>query len=95
MRSLGHHPLRASFGSKGIGLRRVTTTSGFGDIGNVLRLKGHAGRIRTTTTTTKAGNGTKDIGAVRTTTMAAGANMITSGATGITTDVRMRTATSR
>ena len=60
MRSLGHPPAEASFGSKDIGRRRVTVTSGSGDIGSALPLKGRTGRIRTTTTIAKAGNGTKE-----------------------------------
>jgi hypothetical protein len=39
-------------------------------------MKGHTGRIRTTTTIAKGGNGTKDIGTARTTTTAIGAIMI-------------------
>ncbi len=75
--------------------RRVTVTSGSGDIGSVLRLKRRTGRIRITTTIAKAGNGTKGIGTERTTTTAVGATMIVGGGMVITTIVGMSTTTSR
>ena len=80
MRSLDHLPAQASFGLRVTGHRRVTITSGSGDIGSVPRLRGHTGRIRTTTTIAKAGSGTKDIGTTRTTTTAIGATMVMGGA---------------
>ena len=92
MKSPGLLQRRNSFGSRGIGDQWVTTTSGCGDIGSVRRLKGRAGRIRITTTTAKAGNGTKDIGAVKTTTPAIGGNMTIGGHI---TDMKMTTAISR
>ena len=95
MRRLGRLLAPASFGSKDIGHRLATVTSGCGDIGSVLRLKGHTGRIRTTTTIAKAGNGTKDIGIARTTTTAIGATTIMGGAMVITTTVSMSTTTNR
>jgi len=84
MKSLGLHPNRNSFGSKDIGDPLVTTTGGCGDIGSVLRLKELTGRIRTTTTTGKVGNGTKDTGTVRTTTMTIGGTMIVGGGIAMT-----------
>ena len=87
--------VRVSRGSKDIGHRRVTVTSGSGDTGSVLRLKGHIGRIRTTTTIAKGGNGTKDIGTARATTTAIGAIMIKGGGTAITTNTSMSTTTKR
>ena len=42
----------------------------------VLHMKGHTGAIRIMTTIAKAGECTRDIGTVRTTTMAAGETMI-------------------
>ena len=69
-------PTRDSFGSKDIGDRWVTITSGFWDTGSVPRLREHTGFIHTTTTIAKAGNATKDIGTTRTTTMAIGASMV-------------------
>jgi hypothetical protein len=58
-------------------------------------LKGHTGRIRITTTTAKAGNGTKGIGTASTTTTAIGATMIVGGGMVITTTVGMSTKTDR
>ena len=91
MKSPGLLPTRDSFGSKDIGDRWVTITSGCGDIGSVLRLKGRIGRIRTTTTIGKAGNGTKDTGTVRTTTMTIGGAMIRDGRIVMTTTRGMST----
>ena len=54
----------------------VIITGGFGDVGTVLRTKGHTGAIRTMTTTEKAGECTRDIGTMRTTTTAIGETMI-------------------
>jgi hypothetical protein len=59
-----------------IGNQLVTITGGFGDAGTVLHMKGHTGVIRIMTTTEKAGECTRDIGTMRTTTMAAGETMI-------------------
>ena len=53
-----------------IGNQLVTVTGGSGDAGTVLHMKGHTGAIRTTTTIAKAGECTRDIGTMRTTTMA-------------------------
>ena len=60
-----------------IGNRLVTITGGSGDAGTVLHMKGHTGAIRIMTTIAKAGECTRDIGTMRTTTMAAGETMIT------------------
>jgi hypothetical protein len=62
---------------------------------SVLRLKGHTGRIRITTTIAKAGNGTKGIGTASTTTTAIGTTMIVGGDMVITTTVGMSTKTDR
>ena len=94
MRSPDRLPAQASLGLMAIGHRRVTITSGFGDIGSDPRLKVHTGRIRTTITIAKAGSGTKDIGTARTTTTAIGATMVMGGAIAITTTMT-RTATNR
>jgi hypothetical protein len=91
MKSPDRLPTRASFGSKDIGDRWVTITTGFGEIGSVLPLKGHTGHIRTTTTIGKAGTGTKGIGTTRTTTMAIGGTMIVGGGIVITTIKGMKT----
>ena len=93
MRSPRPLPMRDSFGSKDIGDRQVTITSGSRDIGSVLLLKGHTGRIRTTTTIRKAGNGTKDTGTTRTTTTTIGATTIASGGIAMTTTKGMSTTT--
>ena len=85
MRSLDLLPMRVSSGSKDIGHRRVIITSGSEDIGNILRLKGHTGCIRITTTIVKAGNATKGIGTTRITTTVIGASMIMGGIITITT----------
>jgi hypothetical protein len=58
-----------------IGNQLVTITGGSGDAGTVLRIKGHTGVIRITTTIAKAGECTRDIGTMRTTTMAIGENV--------------------
>ena len=84
-------PTRDSFGSKDIGDRSVTITGGCGDIGSVLRLKEPAGRIRTTTTIGKAGNGTKDTGTTRTTSMTMGGTVIVDGGIAIMTTRGMNT----
>jgi hypothetical protein len=81
----------ASFGSKDIGDQWVTITSGCGDIGSVLRLKEHTGHIPTTTIIRKVGNGTKDTGTERTTTMTIGGTTIVGGGITITTTKGMRT----
>ena len=91
MKNLGFLPTRDSFGSKDIGDRQVTITSGSRDIGSVLLLKGHTGRIRITTTIRKAGNGTKDTGTTRITTMTIGETMIVGGGIAMTTIREMRT----
>ena len=91
MKNLGFLPTRDSFGSKDIGDQWATITSGCGDIGSVLRLQGHTGRIRITTTIRKAGNGTKDTGTTRTTTMTIGETMIVGGGIAMTTIREMRT----
>jgi hypothetical protein len=67
--------LQTSSGWMDIGNRLVTITGGSGDAGTVLHMKGHTGAIRTMTTTGKAGKCTRDIGTMRTTTMAAGETM--------------------
>ena len=68
-----------------IGNQLVTIIGGSGDAGTVLHMKGHSGVIRTTTTTGKAGKCTRDIGTMRTTTMATGEIMIMIGTIMITT----------
>ena len=84
-------PTRDSFGWKDIGDRWVTITSGCGDIGNVLRLKEPTGRIPITTTIGKAGNGTKDTGTMRTTTITIGGTTIVDGGIAIMTTREMST----
>ena len=59
-----------------IGNPLVTITGGSGDAGTVLHLKGHTGVIRIMTTTAKGGECTRDIGTMRTTTMATGETTI-------------------
>ena len=95
MKNLGFLPTRDSFGSKDIGDQWATITSGCGDIGSVLRLQGHTGRIRITTTIRKAGNGTKDTGTTKIMTTAIGAPTIMGVAIVITTTTTMETATNR
>ena len=73
----GPPPDAGFVGSKDIGGRWVTITSGFGDTGSNPRLREHTGFIHTTTTIAKAGNATMDIGITRTMTMVIGANMVT------------------
>jgi hypothetical protein len=62
----------------------VIITSGFGDVGTVLPMKGHTGAIRITITTGKAGKCTRDIGTMRTTITATGETMIVITTTMIT-----------
>lgn len=91
MKSPHLRPTRDSFGSKDIGDRCVTITSGCGDIGSALHLREPTGRIRTTTTIGKAGNGTKDTGTATTTTMTIGETMIVDGGIAIMTIKGMST----
>jgi hypothetical protein len=56
-------------------------------------MKGHTGRIRTTITIGKAGNGTKDTGTTRTTTTTIGGTTITSGGIAMATTKGMSTTT--
>ena len=70
-----------------IGNQLVTITGGSGDAGTALRMKGHTGVIRTMTTTEKVGKCTRDIGTMRTTTMATGETMIMIATIMITTTV--------
>jgi len=76
MRSMDRLRVRASSGWMDIGNQSVTTTGGSGDAGTGLHMKGHTGVIRIMTTTAKAGKCTRDIGTMRTTTMATGETMI-------------------
>ena len=91
MKNPGLLLMRDSSGSKVIGDPWVTTTNGCGDIGNVPRLKEHTGRTRTMITIRKAGNGTKDTGIAKTTTMTIGGTMIGGG--GIATTMTRGTST--
>ena len=59
-----------------IGNQLVTITGGSGDAGTALRMQGHTGVIRITTTIAKAGKCTRDIGTMRITTMATGETTI-------------------
>ena len=76
MRSMDRLQVQASSGWKDIGNPLVTITGGFGDAGTALLMKGPTGLIRIMTTTAKAGKCTRDIGTMRTTTMATGETMI-------------------
>src|SRR5713101_4596749 len=76
MRSVDRLQVQTSSGWMDIGNRLVTITGGSGDAGTVLHMKGHTGAIRIMTTIAKAGECTRDIGTMRTTTMAAGEAMI-------------------
>ena len=76
MRSMDRLQVQTSSGWMDIGNQLVTTTGGSGDAGTGLHMKGHTGVIRTMTTTEKAGKCTRDIGTMRTTTMATGETMI-------------------
>src|SRR5260370_11234501 len=76
MRSGDRLQVQTSSGWMDIGNRLVTITGGSGDAGTVLHMKGHTGAIRIMTTIAKAGECTRDIGTMRTTTMAAGETMI-------------------
>ena len=95
MKNPGRLPRLSSFGLRDIGHRWVIITSGCADIGSVLRLKEHAGRIPITTTTSKGGNGTKDTGTTKIMTTAIGAPTIMGVAIVITTTTTMETATNR
>ena len=77
MWSMDRLQVQTSSGWMDIGNRLVTITGGSGDAGTVLHMKGHTGAIRIMTTIAKAGECTRDIGTMRTTTMAAGETMIT------------------
>ena len=77
----------------GRGVKQLRAGNGCGDIGNVRHLKEHTGRIRTMTTIGKAGNGTKDTGIARTTTMTIGGTMIEGG--GITPTMTRGMSTKR
>src|ERR1700730_8906836 len=76
MRSMDRLQVQASSGWMDIGNQLVNVTGGSGDAGTVLHMKGHTGVIRIMTTTAKAGKCTRDIGTMRTTTMATGETMI-------------------
>src|ERR1700730_9315365 len=76
MRSMDRLRVRASSGWMDIGNQSVNVTGGSGDAGTLLHMKGHTGVIRIMTTTAKAGKCTRDIGTMRTTTMATGEAMI-------------------
>ena len=84
MKSRGLLPVQGWCGLKAIGNRWVTATDGCGGIGSVHHLKVHTGRIRTMTTTAKAGCCMKDIGTAKTTTTITGEIMIADGGMGIT-----------
>src|ERR1700730_11414492 len=85
MRSMDRPQIQTSSGSMDIGNQLVTITGGSGDAGTVLRIKGHTGVIRITTTIAKAGECTRDIGTMRTTTMAIGENVAMIATIAITT----------
>jgi len=68
--------VQTSSGWMDIGNPLVTITGGSRDAGNVLPMKGPTGAIRTMTTIAKAGECTRDIGTMRTTTTATGESMI-------------------
>jgi hypothetical protein len=70
MRSMDRLQVQTSSGLMDIGNQLVTITGGSGDAGTGLPMKGHTGVIRTMTTTEKVGKCTRDIGTMRTTTMA-------------------------
>ena len=91
MKSRDLLPTQNSYGSRAIGDRWVTITSGCADIGSVLRMKGLTGRIRITTTIGKAGSGTKDTGTTKTTIMTIGGTMIVGGGIAIMTTRAMST----
>jgi hypothetical protein len=76
-----------------IGNQLVNVTGGSGDAGTVLHMKGHTGVTRTMTTTEKVGKCTRDIGTMRTTTMATGETMIMIATIMITTIVITTTMT--
>ena len=76
MRSMDRLQVQTSSGWMDIGNQLVTITGGSGDAGTVLLMKEHTGVIRITTTIAKAGKYTRDIGTMRTTTMATGDTMI-------------------
>ena len=76
MRSMDRLQVQTSSGWMDIGNQLVTITGGSGDAGTVLHMKGHTGAIRTMTTIAKAGECTRDIGAMRTTTTATGETTI-------------------
>ena len=76
MRSMDQLQVQTSSGWMDIGNQLVTITGGSGDAGTALRMKGHTGVIRITTTIAKAGKCTRDIGTMRITTMATGETMI-------------------
>jgi hypothetical protein len=85
MRRRDRPPTQGSFGSRGIGDRWDTITSGFEATGNIHLLRGRIGRIHTTITIAKAGNTTKVIGTTRTTTTGIGVTGIMGGVIAITT----------
>jgi len=70
-----------------IGHQSVIITGGSGDAGTVLPMKGHTGVIRTMITTEKAGECTRDIGTMRTTTTATGETTIMIATVVITTTI--------
>src|ERR1700730_3640042 len=76
MRSMDRLLVQTSSGLMDIGNQWVTITGGCGDAGTGLHMKGRTGVIRIMTTTAKAGKCTRDIGTMRTTTMATGETMI-------------------
>ena len=76
MRSVGLLRVQSLSGWTDIGNQLVHVTAGSGDAGIVLHTKGHTGVIRITTTTAKAGECTRAIGTMRTTTTATGETMI-------------------
>ena len=94
MRSMDQLQVQTSSGWMDIGNQLVTITGGSGDAGTVLHMKGHTGAIRIMTTTEEAGNGMRDIGTTRITTMAIGATMVMIATIMITTTTDHRALSS-
>ena len=76
MRSMDRLQVQTSSGWTDIGNQLVIITGGSGGAGTVLHMKAHTGAIRIMTTTEEAGNGMRDIGTTKITTMAIGATMV-------------------
>src|ERR1700693_3541998 len=76
MKSMDRVQVQISSGWMDIGNALVTITGGSGDAGSGLPMREPTGAIRTMTTIAKAGECTKDIGTMRTTTTATVETMI-------------------